>query len=135
MNLVTVQKEGIDQKWDEVEPLIKKVLIKQQNGYTIDNIKEMLLKEELQLWTSYDETQIQGICITHIAIYPQHKICEVFMCAGQEIDSWLDFIEQIQTWAKSLNCDFMEIQGRRGWERKMQKYGYSFENVILRKEL
>jgi len=135
MNLYTVQKGNIEGKWDEVEPLIKKVLNKQQNGYTVDNIKEMLLKEELQLWTSYDGTQIKSICITHICIYPQHKICEVFMCAGQEIDSWLDFIEDIQAWAKSLGCDFMEIQGRRGWERKMQKYGYHLESVILRKEL
>lgn len=132
--LVTHQSEDIDKIWLELEPLIKKVLIKQETEYTIDSIKDMLLNKHVQLWTSYNG-QIEAFVLTHIAIYPNQKICEIFMCGGSNLGNWLGFMSNIEDWAISLGCKLVRLQGRKGWMRKLSHIGFKQTKIIMQKEL
>lgn len=132
--LVTYQSEEIEKIWHELEPLIKKVLIKHEEEYTIDSIKEMLFKKQVQLWTSYNG-QIEAFVLTHIAIYPNHKICEIFMCGGSNLDNWLGFMSNIEAWAISIGCKYIGLQGRKGWKRKLSHIGFKQTKIIMQKEL
>ena len=86
--LRTYQKDEIKTIWPELAPLIKKVLKKHEKEYTLESIKEMLLNQEVQLWTSYNG-QLEAFVLTHIAIYPKHKICDIFTCGGSNLGNWL----------------------------------------------
>ena len=61
INLSTLQSDKIEGSWDEIEPLVKRVLNKIDLYYTIEYIKESLLRAEMQLWTSLEGTQIKSI--------------------------------------------------------------------------
>lgn len=119
--LRTYQSDQVNGIWHELEPLIKKVLKKHEKDYSIESIKESLLKKELQLWTSYSE-QIDAFILTHIAIYPNHKILEIFMCGGSGLDKWLHLLPYIEQWARDIECKYIRFQGRKGWERKLSQY-------------
>ena len=69
INLSTLQSDKIEGKWNEIEPFVKRVLSKIDLYYTIEYIKESLLRAEMQLWTSLKGTQIRSICITQIQIH------------------------------------------------------------------
>ena len=130
--LRTYQVNEIEVMWPELVPLIKEVLKKHEKDYTLESIKEMLLNQEVQLWTSYNE-QIEAFVLTHIAIYPKHKICDIFMCGGSNLGNWLGFMKNIEAWAKSIDCKSVRIQGRIGWKKKFPDFKQT--RIIMEKEL
>ena len=130
--LRTYQKDEIKTIWPELAPLIKKVLKKHEKEYTLESIKEMLLNQEVQLWTSYNG-QLEAFVLTHIAIYPKHKICDIFMCGGSNLGNWLEFMNNIEAWAKSIDCKSIRFQGRVGWKRIFPDFKQT--KIIMEKEL
>lgn len=130
--IVTYQSNEINNIWHKVEPFIRNVLQKFEKDYTINSIKESLLKADTQLWTSQNEKQIQGICLTTIAIYPTHKICQIFMVSGSNFKDWKHEIEVIKCWAKSIGCKYIRMEGRKGWLRKLD---WRHTKVIMEQEL
>lgn len=132
--LVTYQSNEIDNIWPQLEPLVIKVLRKHEKDYTLESIKDLLHKKEVQLWTSYNG-QLEAFVLTHIVIYPNHKICEIFMCGGSNLDNWLDYMSNIEEWAKSIGCKYISLQGRFGWERKLSPIGFKKTKIIMQKEL
>jgi hypothetical protein len=44
----------------------------------------------------------------------------------------IEELEQLASWAK---CRWVEILGRRGWERPLRKFGYKVEFALLRKDV
>jgi hypothetical protein len=130
--LVTYQSNEIESIWGQLEPLIKKVLKKHEKDFTIESIKEMLLKKEAQLWTSYNG-QIEAFVLTHIVIYPNHKICNILMCGGSNLNNWLEFMSNIGQWAKSIGCKSLRLRGRKGWIKKLPDF--KFTKIIMEKDL
>lgn len=119
--LITYQSHEINLIWPEIEPMIIKVLKKCEEDYTIESIKDSLLEKKIQLWTSYNRG-IEAFILTHIAIYPNHKICEIFMCGGANLHNWLRFLPNLKEWALNLDCKYIRFQGRTGWERKLPNF-------------
>ena len=129
--LSALQSDKIEDKWNEIEPFVKRVLLKIDLYYTVDYIKESLLRAEMQLWTSLEGTQIKSICITQIKIHPKYKFLEIIIHAGQ-LES-VDHLKQIEFWAKSQGCTKIKLTGRRGWKRALPDYKEKL--VKLEKEL
>lgn len=128
----TYQSSEIESIWFELEPFVKKVLKKHEEDYTIESIKDSLLKKEMQLWTSYNG-QLEAFILTQIVIYPKHKICEIFMCGGANLHRWLRFLPNLEDWAVSLGCKEIRFQGRAGWEKKL--LGFKKTKIIMKREL
>lgn len=131
INLSTLQSDKIEGSWDEIEPLVKRVLNKIDLYYTIEYIKESLLRAEMQLWTSLEGTQIKSICITQIQIHPKYKFLNIVMQAGQLAS--VEHLHQIEQWGKSQGCTRVKLTGRRGWKRVLPDYKETL--IKLEKEL
>lgn len=117
--LITYQSEEIEGIWPLIEPLIRKVFNKIEDRYTTASLKAMLLKKELQLWTSFDGKLT--FCLTHVAIYPRYKILEIFMLGGSGFN-WLQFQPVLEKWGKEIGCKSIRIYGRKGWGRKLPDF-------------
>lgn len=133
--LVTYQRYEIEDIWPEVEPVIKKSLKKAETYCNMEDIKDFLLQGKFQLWTSRTERQLQAFCLTHIAIYPNHKICEIYLCGGFGLRDWLKYLSNVETWAMSIGCEAIEFQGRFGWLRKLTQMDYEPFKIVMRKNL
>ena len=131
INLSTLQSDKIEGSWNEIEPLVKRVLNKIDLYYTIEYIKESLLRAEMQLWTSLEGTQIKSICITQIQIHPKYKFLNIVMQAGQLAS--VEHLHQIEQWGKSQGCTRVKLTGRRGWKRVLPDYKETL--IKLEKEL
>ena len=131
INLSTLQSSQIEQRWHEIEPFLKRILLKVDFYYTVEYIKESLLRAEMQLWTSLDGTQIKSICITQIQIHPKYKFLRIVLQAGQLAS--VGHLKQIEQWGKSQGCTKVKLTGRRGWKRVLP--GYKETLIKLEKEL
>lgn len=131
-NLITFQSSQIKEIWNEVTPYIEKVLNKTNLWYSIEDIYASLSKAKMQLWTSFEGTQLKSICITQILIHPKHKSLEIILHAGDNKHGH-QFLKPIEEWAKSQGCDKVFLKGRKGWIKRMPDY--RLESVTLEKEL
>jgi hypothetical protein len=58
----------------------------------------------------------------------------IWAMGGERMNEWLeDVLALIERRAKAWQYDGVMLGGRAGWRRQLEKYGYEFEAVILKK--
>jgi hypothetical protein len=120
-----VPKDYVDTCWSKVEPLLKKATELTGNRYTTDNIYDMVMEEDHQLWVAYEDKEFSGAVVTNIATYPNRKILCMGFCGGENFKDWKDqIINLLRKFAKDMGCDSIEAFGRPGWANVFKNDGY-----------
>ena len=93
----------------------------------------------MQLWVEMGK-KVEGACVTKINQYPQKKVLVVLLAAGEIFgDRNFQLIEEseglLTRFAKEKNCDYIQLFGRRGWIKKMNKLNYDHSRGVLTKEI
>jgi len=128
--IIQVPEKDLHIIWNEVEPLIKKAL---DDCYTTDDILQGLIKNSFQLFISWNN-KVESAVVTEVAQYPQKKILRYFLAGGNNLNNWLEPIQEtIEKFAKHNNCNSIEVAGRKGWARKLK--GYEQKIYLFSKEL
>ena len=107
------QSHEIDDVWYRVSPLIQRVIDKVDLVYTLDDIRDSLKGQEMQLWVEYKDT-LNSICVTRIVTNPKYKFLEIILNAGNLAS--VPFLEGIEIWAKSQGCKKISLILDRDWE-------------------
>ena len=126
-----VPSSHIDDVWDSVKQLVFDGLEYSDGKYTVDDVYKSLKSRNMQLWVSINEG-IEAIGITEINIYPNKKVCQIFLVSGRNMDNWLHFSKVIEAWAKERGCQSLECFGRPGWGKVI---GWERIHIVLRKKL
>lgn len=88
---------------------------------------------DMQLWKLVDG---HAMGVTQIQTFPQFRLLLVYMVAGEHARDWLlKGSQQLEAFAKSNHCRFIDFQGRPGWERYAAPLGYGRKQIRMRKEL
>jgi|TARA_R100001594_G_scaffold22566_1_gene43783 hypothetical protein len=128
--IIKVPEKDLHIIWNEVEPLIKKAL---DDCYTSNDILKGLINNSFQLFISWND-KVECAVVTEVAQYPQKKICRYFLAGGNNMENWLEPIQQeIEKFAKHNNCNSVEVAGRKGWSKKLK--GYEQKIYLFSKEL
>ena len=128
--IIQVPEKDLHIIWNEVEPLIKKAL---DDCYTTDDILQGLIKNSFQLFISWNN-KVESAVVTEVAQYPRKKILRYFLAGGNNLNNWLEPIQEtIEKFAKHNNCNSIEVAGRKGWARKLK--GYEQKIYLFSKEL
>tara|TARA_R110000851_G_scaffold152505_1_gene294209 strand:- start:16 stop:405 length:390 start_codon:yes stop_codon:yes gene_type:complete len=128
--IIQVPEKDLHIIWNEVEPLIKKAL---DDCYTTDDILQGLANNSFQLFISWNN-KVESAVVTEVAQYPQKKILRYFLAGGNNLNNWLEPIQEtIEKFAKHNNCNSIEVAGRKGWARKLK--GYEQKIYLFSKEL
>lgn len=101
-----------------------------------DDIYNLILQEKMQLWGIHDG-DLKAVAVTEIIIYPKIKRLRIVLIGGHEIDFWEALAEKtFNDFAKEKGCSGIEILGRRGWVRRLEKYGYQeLETIVVKDKL
>lgn len=118
--LTTYKSDQVHTIWEQVRPLVARVC-KRFPDYQPQDILEMLRNREAQLWVVVNGG-IEGMFITKIENTPQRRFCLIFVCAGEGISGWIDYIKTVEEWAKQMNCDSLRIVGRKGWKKLLPDF-------------
>tara|TARA_R110000824_G_scaffold77051_2_gene194989 strand:- start:306 stop:695 length:390 start_codon:yes stop_codon:yes gene_type:complete len=128
--IIQVPEKDLHIIWNEVEPLIKKAL---DDCYTTDDILQGLANNSFQLFISWNN-KVESAVVTEVAQYPQKKILRYFLAGGNNLNNWLESIQEtIEKFAKHNNCNSIEVAGRKGWAKKLK--GYEQKIYLFSKEL
>jgi len=112
--------------WRRVKPMVAKALGR-ADEYSLGDVLHYVNTGKWQLWQGDN-----SVAFTRIASYPEHSACIIVLSAG-DLNEIKALEPGICTWAKRMGCKYVEIFGRRGWQKALP--GYKEQHTVLRKGL
>lgn len=97
------------------------------NSHSAEDVFAMCQAGDAQFWPFAD-----SVIITEIVNYPKRRVLR-FWLAGGNLNTLLKVEPDIVNWSKQYNCNGVEINGRKGWERVLKSYKPS--SITLVKEI
>jgi hypothetical protein len=134
--LVNYKNHSLIKKLSECYPHFEKSIFhsKCSDIFNANDIVKRVSAGKSDLWISYDKDEnIKGCFVIGFAYYPQGTgILSECISGKFHLE---DRIAEVEEYYRDLGYAFFELIGRKGWERKMEKMGYEFKSIILRKDL
>lgn len=97
-------------------------------------VKEALVTAHAQLWGAHDDGRVLGIWITRIENVGSRKRGLLWIAAGSPLEVGLKLYHEFtEPWLKQQGCEYVQIVGRKGWQRVLPEYREA--GVILEKVL
>lgn len=128
-------------KIEDVWPICKEYIdlgnSKSRDEMDVEDIYDRLLHTQMQLWLVFDENSEVISCLTtEVILYPQKKTCRIVTLGGKDLDLWVDkFLDTLEEWAIQAGCEAIETSCRKGFIKKLEKFGYEHTYTVLGKEL
>jgi hypothetical protein len=137
LHISGIPSERINEVWEECEPYIKMGNGKSRDEMSVTDIYERLSEARMQLWLIFnDNKEIVSVLTTEIIEYPQKTMCRIVTLGGKDLDIWVeDWLETIEAWALENDCVAMETVCRKGFIKKLERFGYENAYTVLVKEL
>ena len=127
----------IDKVWFDVSRLLERI---KDCDKTLTEIYQGLRDRKYQLWTGWEDAGLSLVLVTETYTLKGRQVCSLFLCAGNDMDRWLDYFPAVEKWAESKNYEVCQLVGRKGWARVLQAMGYQVtgrdgDKYIISKEL
>ena len=97
--------------------------------HSFDDIAAGIASGHMQLWPAR-----KACAVTEIVVYPQKKVLHVFLAAG-DLEQITNAIGAVEEWGKAQGCESLTMNGRFGWQRVLNKRGWSPTMVIMERSL
>ena len=132
-----VSNAEIDKVWFGVARLLERI---KDRDKTLIEIYQGLRDRKYQLWTGWEDTNLSLVLVTETYTLKGRQVCSLFLCAGNDMDRWLDHFPTVEKWAESKGYEVCQLVGRKGWARVLKTMGYSVtgrdgDKYIISKEL
>jgi hypothetical protein len=129
--ITQVPREDINYVWQQVEPLVIRAL---DDSYTARDVLDGIIRNKFQLFISWENDKVESAVVTEVADYPRKRILRYVLAGGDNLDNWLESIQnKIEEFAINNYCQAIEVAGRKGWLRKLK--GFEQKIYIMSKEL
>tara|TARA_R110000851_G_scaffold192127_1_gene342655 strand:+ start:103 stop:531 length:429 start_codon:yes stop_codon:yes gene_type:complete len=132
-----ITSDRIDDVWDRCSKFIEMGINHSQCELSTMDYYDRLVNQEMQLWVVYDEEkQIKCALTTEVIEYPRKKVCRIVSLGGRNLDEWVErWLDILERWAEENDCDSIETYCRKGFIKKLEKFGYTNTYTVLGKEL
>ena len=119
--------------WDQIEPLLEKVIPTTFGRETVESIRKKIEDKEIILWILWkDINNIEGIVTTKVIEYPDKKVLWRGFLASKnnQLHKWFSsMVDTLSKYAISNDCECIEIIGRKGWMREFNKTKIKLINI------
>ncbi len=106
-----------------------------RGAFTAEDIHQLILDKQMQLWGVHDG-DLKAVFITQVVEYIRIKRLRLVLIGGHEMDGWEQIVsESMDKFAKENGCSGIELWGRKGWLKRLAKYGYQEYETVIIKEL
>ena len=132
-----IPSDRINEVWEDCEPYIEMGNGKSGDEMSVEDIYKRLSEARMQLWLVFDDDrEIISVLTTEIIEYPRKTMCRIVTLGGQDLDLWVEqLLETLEEWALENGCVAMETVCRKGFIKKLERFGYENAYTVLVKEL
>lgn len=136
MRVSLVPTDHVDLVWGEVVKHLMRPVNRSYGRYTIVDVYAALHSGTQQLWVVYEGDDIIAAITTGISIYPNKKCLTCMFCGGRGLDEWAEEADYaLSQFARDEGCESIELTGRIGWKKVLEKFDWDHRFVGYEKEL
>lgn len=136
IQIVAIEHEKIDQIWPRIKDHIQMALDHSKGELSINTLKKRLDENRSLLLLASDGADILASIVCELVDTDSGRVCNIVTAGGEKADTWLDeWYNQIVPIAKDQGCVRISLNGRKGWEKKLKKYGFDYAYTTLHREL
>ena len=125
--------EDVAYVWEEVVPLLARVVPHTEGELEPDDYIEPLTHGDMQLWVVIENKHVNAALVTQIVPYPQKKVLRLISLAGEDFQEIKDFLEMVEAFALKNECSALEMWGRKGWKKLLSDWKDSY--IVYTKDL
>ena len=123
-----IQPQSVVENWDRIKPLIDKALTKE--FYDAEDIKHLCLSGMMMVFVAQD---YQAVATVELINHPKQKAALVHTLGGDGMEEWVDeLLEEITKIAKSNGANSIQINGRRGWLKRLDGFKEAYTTMVKR---
>jgi len=101
-----------------------------QATHSIEDVERMVADDEAQLWLGE-----KSAAVTEIVQFPKVKVLHLWLCGGDLKEITEVMLPKAEAYARSIGCGRLTTGGRIGWDRVMNKHGFTPIASVCAKEL
>lgn len=115
--------------------MLGKALARNPDGLTEESVKEAAEAGQILL-VVVAGAQIDAVMALELAQRATRRILTVLLLGGDNLAEWADDAQDtLEKLARDQGADAIEMHGRRGWVKILERHGWSFGHVTMRFEL
>jgi hypothetical protein len=119
----------MEDDWDRCVPWLKKALEKSGNTHSIWDVWVEVAAGRAVFWPAKT-----WAAVTQTRQWPRRKVLRIWL-AGGDMDGLVnEGLPLAYEFAQHHGCDSVEIEGRKGWAKKLKRHGFKQEKILLRRE-
>lgn len=128
--------EQIAKYWPEMVLELRKISHVWDTWWTEDSLRLQMLTENMQVWAAGKPPVFHLVVVTQVLHYPANSILQAVLAFGTKVDEVLPLVVgTLEHYAQVHGCRYAEVFGRFGWQRKLEKFGYSKSATMMTKPL
>jgi len=108
---------------NELRSKVEKALERGGGTHSFDDVVRGLMTGDMQAFSKN-----KTIVVTQIVNAPRKRWLNIFVAAGEYKDV-MSMQEEILDFAAGYGCEFMAMNGRKGWAKILPRYGWSDVSV------
>lgn len=142
MRLLRIESNLIEAIWKYVEDLLEKPVELNLGEFTLEDIKDRLLKDDMQLWIAASTSEkILAAGVSEVVVYPREKRVRIVLIGAREnrLDEWIDTCFEPSSpffnWCKDIGAKRVESTGRDGWTKVLRDYGFKKYYTVLTRDV
>lgn len=124
-----VPSDQVAAAWEQLAPVVSRVT---DTPWSLDDVREELAEARAQCFGLREAGSVVALIVTRIEKTPSHTYGLVWLAAGTALEQGLRFFAaEIEPWLFEQGCEWIEVQGRKGWRKMLPDYDEPA--VVLRK--
>lgn len=105
------------------------------DGY-LRNVQASVFAGLNTLWRIENKGKLQAYAVTHIYTTDGiSRVAQIHLLTTESMDEVLELLDYFTAWATNRGVEWIEVIGRKGWERKLRPYGFNHEYTSLMKHV
>lgn len=123
--------------WDEAESFLRDAIILQDKESFIRNVKARIFSGLHTLW-KIDDIAKGTLAYAVTSIYTPDglsKIAQIYLATTEDMEVFIQEMAQFEIWALKNDVSFIEIIGRKGWEKVLKPFGFRHNHTSLLKRI
>ncbi len=134
MKATIVEPEDVPYIWDNVAPLLSKVIQHSEGELETDDYLSNLMSGSMQLWIVTEDGKIILSMVTQIIQFPQKKVLRTIALAGEKFkEVHSQFSDMLASYALKNECSSLELWGRKGWKKMLPDWKDTY--IVYTKDL
>jgi len=130
-----VSRETVPKVWDEVRDFIQMGIDHSEHECELQDVYKKLMEDKMGLVVLHDDHPYAA-AVFEFMNYPQITALRGVFIGGSRMREWIgDLMDFLDRWAQDNDMDRLEMLGRGGWIKVLEKYGYKPSYVFLTKDL